>query len=65
MTQYVSECLDGMYTERTKAGLSRKQVSQLSGIHMGCIAHYENGTRNIGRKNFNRLARVFGWEVWQ
>ena len=43
---------------RHKAGLSQKQLTDLTGIPQRHISEMENGRRTIGRKNAKLLARA-------
>ena len=62
--QYVLENLDAMKAEREARGLSRKEVSEQTGIGAGTLRSYENNRMSADRPNYNRLAEFFGWRLW-
>ena len=52
----------GLYQSRMELGLTQKELSQLSGIGVSTLYEYETRGRIPCVRNYNKLAKVFGWE---
>jgi transcriptional regulator with XRE-family HTH domain len=48
---------------RDKLGLTQKQVSEYLGINSTQLSYYENGKREIGLADLNRLAQLYGYSI--
>lgn len=48
---------------RDKLGLTQKQVSEYLGINPTQLSYYENGKREIGLADLNRLAQLYGYSI--
>ncbi len=55
--------LQGMRTDRKKLGLSRKKLSELTGINYASIADYEEGRCAPHLSRYLLLAEIFGWDI--
>ena len=56
--------LNGMFKERLKLGLTRKDVATAVQVSERAIRSYEEGITYPTKEVYNKLAQVFGWEVW-
>jgi transcriptional regulator with XRE-family HTH domain len=45
---------------RGKFDLTQQELSLLSGVAVGTISAYENGTKNMGVQNVSKIATAFG-----
>lgn len=54
--------ISGLYKSRMKRGMMQKKLSQLTGIPTAEIRRYEFHKYLPRVKNYNKLAKVFGWE---
>ena len=61
---FVKEAIDNLYVERTKKGLSRRNLANETGVSIEYIGQYERGYCYPKQKNYNQLARVLNWEEW-
>lgn len=52
----------GLYHSRMEFGLTQKELSQLSGIGVSTLYKYETREQIPCVRNYNKLAKVFGWE---
>lgn len=48
---------------REKLGLTQKQVWEYLGISSTQLSYYENGKREIGLADLNRLAQLYGYSM--
>ena len=55
--------LNGMKAERKRLGLSRKKLSELTGINYSSIADYETGRYAPYLSRYLKLAEFFGWDI--
>lgn len=55
--------LKSMRAERKRLGLSRKKLSELTGIRYGAIADYETGRYAPHLSRYLKLAEFFGWDI--
>ena len=63
--EHVSKSLLKLKEEREKRGLSRIELQKLTAVREEIITAYESGTRQPTWSKYNRLAEIFGWEVWK
>ena len=56
--------LNGMFKERIRLGLTRKDVATSAQVSERAIRSYEEGRSYPTKEIYNRLANVFMWEVW-
>lgn len=56
------DCLDYL---RRKRGLSRRKLSELTGVKVSLIIRYEYCGYIPTKENYNRLAEYFGWPLWE
>ena len=62
---FVYSNLERMFSERMKRGLTRDELSELSGLSTLTIRKYEKRGRRPGRDSYNKLAAFFNWETWR
>ena len=55
--------LERMVSERKRRGITRKELSALTGIPQSCLARYEHGTGYPTQGNYMKLADFFGWDI--
>lgn len=55
--------IDGLYYLRESRGITQKELSQLSGISVTNIQRYETHKCLPEVKNYNKLAKFFGWKI--
>lgn len=53
--------INGLCSSRMERGITAKELAQLSNVAANCICTYERGQRLPSVKNYNKLARFFGW----
>lgn len=58
-------CCNKLFQERLKHGLSRADLACIADVSCRAIAKFEAGLQLPTRRTYNRLAHVFGWEVWE
>ena len=63
--EYVLDNLDKLKQEREKHSLTQARVAVALGITVGTLQRYENDAAMPDRRIYNRLARIFSWEVWK
>ncbi len=54
--------INGLRNSRMERGITQKELSQLSGIAITQIHEYETGYKLPPIQNYNKLAKLFGWE---
>ena len=52
-------------TERKKRSFTLEKLCFLSGVTAIMLERYEAGEHKPRRKNYNALAKVFGWRLWE
>ena len=57
--------LSGMFSERMRRGMTRKDLATAMKISERAIRKFEEGQCYPTRETYNGLAHIFGWEVWQ
>lgn len=62
---YVYSNLDGMFKERIAKGLSLYEVAAQSELSIRALKDYEARRKSPKQTTYNRLARIYGWEVWK
>ena len=62
---FVFDNLDNLKSQRMNAGFTQKSLAALIGSQESIITNYENFNMMPGRNNYNKLAKVFNWEVWK
>ena len=62
---YVLDNLDHLKQEREKHSLTVGRVAEALGVNTVTFYRYENGEAMPERRIYNRMARLFGWEVWK
>ncbi len=55
--------LKGIKADRKRLGLSRKKLSELTGINYKAISDYETGRYAPHLSRYLRLAEFFGWDI--
>ena len=55
--------ISSLRMSRQKRGWTQKDVSRLSGVGKSQIHDYEAGAVYPTKKNYNKLAQVFGWDT--
>lgn len=55
--------LKGIKADRKRLGLSRKKLSELTGINYKAISDYETGRYAPYLSRYLRLAEFFGWDI--
>ena len=63
--EFVRDNVDLLADFRERRNMTRMKLSELTGIKLGMIEHYEHGYQLPTRANYNKLAEVFGWEKWK
>ncbi|MBQ3457123.1 MAG: helix-turn-helix transcriptional regulator [Synergistaceae bacterium] len=63
--EYVLDNLDKLKQEREKHSLTQARVAEALGGTVGTLQRYENDAAMPDRRIYNRLARIFSWEVWK
>ena len=63
--EFIRENIYRLSTIRTSKGLTRKDLSRSVGMPEYLIRGYEEGYRSPSRKNYNKLADFFDWQVWE
>ena len=61
---FVVSNLSQMWTLYLTKGLTRKDVATVAQVSERAIRNYEDGKQYPSRKNYNKLAVLFGWELW-
>ena len=59
------EHLDTLTAEAKKQGYTLKTLAEKSGLAQNTISGVKNGHLPPTRYNYNKLAELFGWEVWE
>ena len=62
---FVIENVDEMPELRARHGYTRGDVANQSGVKHDYISQYERGYCYPNKEHYNKLAEVFGWEIWQ
>ena len=62
---YVLDNLDKLKQEREKHSLTVGRVAEALGVNTVTFYRYENDGAMPERRIYNRMARLFGWEVWK
>ena len=62
--EYVLDNLDRLKEERRKSGLTSGRLAGLLGVTTTTVLHYEEDLMMPQRNIYNRMAKLFGWEVW-
>ena len=69
MTDYipahVAENLSRLKQEREKHSLTAGRVAEALGVNTDTLLKYENEGAMPERRIYNRMARLFSWEVWK
>ncbi len=63
--EFVLENLDNMKEDALSKGYSMKNLSAEAGLDTRLVSGLKNGIYTPSRNNYNKLAVVLGWEVWQ
>lgn len=61
---FVRKNIAQLRTERKKRGYTLRRLRFLTGIHETMISNYEKGKFMPQEANYNALAKVFGWRIW-
>ncbi len=61
----VKQNLCAMAEERARLGITADELRHLSGVRKDIIEAYEAGTGTPTKSKYNKLAFIFGWEVWE
>lgn len=56
--------IDNLYRERIQLGISQQALAKAADISIKAINKYERGISYPTQKVYNRLAMIFGWEMW-
>jgi transcriptional regulator with XRE-family HTH domain len=48
---------------REKKGLTQEKLAELAGLHRAYIGQIERGEKNIGLKNFQKIANALGVDL--
>ena len=62
---FVFDNLDNLMHEREKHSLTAGRVAEALGVNTDTLHRYENQSSLPDRRIYNRLARLFGWQVWK
>lgn len=62
---YVANNLGKLKLQRTIHSLTASRVAEALGVSTATFYDYENGNSMPERRIYNRLARLFSWEVWK
>ena len=63
--EFVRENVDLLADFRERRNMKRTKLSELTGIKVDMIEHYEHGYQLPTKANYNKLAEVFGWQKWE
>ena len=61
---YVDRNLGVLRVSRISKGLSVHDLRLYTGVNMTTLYNYENGNTPPARPTYNRLAKFFGWKLW-
>lgn len=61
---FVRKNMAQLKTERRKRGYTIKELHFWTGISVIMLEKYEAGEHKPQRSNYNALAGVFGWSMW-
>ena len=56
--------IDNLFRERIQRGISQQALAKAADISIKAIDKYERGISYPTQKVYNRLAMIFGWEMW-
>ncbi len=56
--------IDNLYRERIERGISQQALAKVADVSLKAINKYERGILYPTQKVYNRLAMIFGWEMW-
>ena len=62
---FIRKNMAQLRTERKKRGFTLETLHYWSGINVIMLEKYEAGEHKPRRKNYNALAKVFGWRLWE
>ena len=54
-----------LFSERMRHGMTRKDVATAARISERAVRKFEEGICYPTRDTYNKVAQIFGWEVWQ
>ena len=53
-----------LFSERMRRGMTRKDVATAARISERAVRKFEGGICYPTKDTYNKIAHVFGWEVW-
>ena len=62
---FVYQNIYDMINERKARGMSRDELADKADIRIEEIFDYEYGFKYPLKNNYNKLARVLGWQLWK
>ena len=62
---FVRKNIAQLQKERKKRGFTLETLHFWTGISVLMLEKYEAGEHKPQRRNYNALARVFGWSLWE
>ncbi len=62
---YVMDRMEELKAERMRRGYTIPTLSTQTGVSVSMLEQYERGTCLPKQKNYNKLAKFFGWEAWE
>lgn len=57
--------IDGILSACGSAGLTFRQLAELSNVDMDIISKYRQHEKWPCRSRYNRLAKILGWRKWK
>ena len=63
-SQLMARNITNLLSERMRRGMTRKDVATAARISERAVRKFEEGICYPTKDTYNKVAQIFGWEVW-
>ena len=63
-SQLMASNINRLFSERMRRGMTRKDVATAARISERAVRKFEEGICYPTKDTYNKVAQIFGWEVW-